>query len=138
MSALDQARNRRDEMLVVTAAEIADLDSSVYPEHGPIFEAIRAALAQLLKLPRPGCADCDRPATYVHLDDRAAVLACDDWEPGGYHVKLADLVDGDFDWIRQIGEKGWGLIALVRLIGRLEGEEHVRQLRELRAGGESS
>jgi len=133
MSATDPASNRRDGLLFFNGSELLELDFSAVPDQTPLYNAVWQHLGALLKLPRPGCDDCGAPATYAHLDEDAAALACDDYEPGGYHVKLAELVEGDFNWVRQIGQKTWGLIGLMRLIGRLEDEEQIRQLREMRA-----
>lgn len=136
MSATDPARDRRDELLVWNGAEILDLDLSALPDQTALHDATRACLAALLDLPRPGCDRCGKPATFAHLDDQTADLACDKCDPGGYHVKLAELTADGFDWVEHIGGKCWGLIALIRLIGRLEDEEQIRQLREMRGEGD--
>jgi hypothetical protein len=131
---VDPARSRRPPGLGMNAGELLELDYSAVPSTRPILDATRDNLVGLLKLPRPGCDECGEAATHAHLDEEGqdAALACEKHDPGGYPVSLNELAEPDNDWPSHLGEKTWGPAALMRLIGRLQHEETVRQLREAR------
>lgn len=121
----------------MSAGELLALDYSAFPSMEPLFEATRENLAGLLKLPRPGCDVCGATATDAHLDEEGggAALACKEHEPPGYPVSLDQLADPENDLVSHLGEKNWGLAALMRLMERLKTEETIRQLREARVSG---
>lgn len=131
---VDPARSRRPIGRLLTGEEFF-LTPPTGTSFAPIQQAVREVLAEVLGLPRPGCDECGRPATYAHLDPTGqdAALACDDCDLGGYEVKLVELAKpNELDWVDHLAEKGWGLVALMRLLVRLEDEEEIRQLRLFR------
>jgi hypothetical protein len=49
-----------------------------------------------------------------------AALACKEHEPPGYPVSLDQLVDPENELVSHLGEKNWGLAALMHLMERLK------------------
>jgi hypothetical protein len=131
---LSPARNERSSGYLMSAGELLDLDLSGIPSRAPVAEAVRDQIVALLELPRPGCDVCGRPATEAHLkeDGTDAFLACQEHDPGEYYIRLDELADPSNEWAAQLGEKSWGLPALMWLLHRLTEEETIRQLREAR------